>query len=109
MNSNILYSDSLVEISADTMLFRRYYFPVGARRINLSEIERVIVQNPTFSTGKYCLQGNGELRAWFAMDLQRPKRTKIFIIIQHGKWRRIGFTVEDEATVEQLFRERQLL
>jgi hypothetical protein len=109
MNSNILYSDSLVEISADTMLFRRYYFPVGARRINLSEIERVIVQNPTFSTGKYCLQGNGELRAWFAMDLQRPKRTKIFIIIQCRKWRRIGFTVEDEATVEQLFREQRLL
>jgi hypothetical protein len=109
MNSNILYSDSLVEISTDTMLFRRYYFPAGARRIKLSEIERVLVQDLTFSTGKYRLQGSGDLRTWFAMDLQRPNRTKIFIIIQRRKWRRIGFTVEDEATVERVLRERQLL
>jgi hypothetical protein len=109
MNAASLYSDSLVEISPDTMLFRRYYFPAGARRIKLSDIERVIVQTSTIATGKYRLQGNGGLRTWFSMDLQRPKRTKIFIIILHKKWRRIGFTVEDEAPVEQIFRERQLL
>ncbi len=109
MNPDILYSDSLVEISAETMLFRRYYFPAGARRINLADIERVIVQTPTFATGKYRLQGDAGWRTWFTLDLQRPKRTKIFIIILRKKWRRIGFTVEDEAPVERLFRERQLL
>jgi hypothetical protein len=109
MNADVLYSDSLVEISADTILFRRYYFPVGRRRVRLSEVEHVVVQNPTFATGKYCLQGSEGWHTWFPMDRQRPKRTKIFLIILRKKWRRIGLTVEDEATVEQLFRERHLL
>jgi hypothetical protein len=109
MNADVLYSDNLVEISTETILFRRYYFPVGARRIKLSDIERVLVQTPTFATGKYRLQGNGGWRTWFSMDLHRPNRTKIFIIILRKKWRQIGFTVEDEATVEQIFRARQLL
>jgi hypothetical protein len=109
MNADALYSDSLVEISADAILFRRYYFPVGAKRLKLADIERVVVQTPTFATGKYRLQGSGDLRTWFPMDLQRPKRTKIFIVILRHKWRRIGFTVEDEAAVERILRERRLL
>jgi len=109
MNADVLYADSLVEISADTILFRQYYFPFGARRLRLADIERVVVQKPTFATGKYRLQGSGGLRTWFPMDLQRPKRGKIFILMLRNKWRRIGFTVEDEAAVERLLRERQLL
>ncbi len=109
MNTDVLYSDHLVEISAETILFRRYYFPSGAKRLRLSDIERVVIQRPTFTTGKYRLQGSGGWRTWFPMDLQRPKRGKIFVLILRNKWRRIGFTVEDEATVERLLRERQLL
>jgi hypothetical protein len=109
MDTDVLYADSLVEISADTILFRRYYFPIGTRRLKLSDIERVIIQTPTFATGKYRLQGSGGWRTWFPMDLQRPKRSKIFLLILRNKWRRIGFTVEDEAAVERILRERQLL
>jgi hypothetical protein len=109
MNADVLYSDSLVEISTETMLFRRYYFPAGARRIKLSHIERVLVQTPRHATSKYRLQGNAGWRTWYSMDVHRPNRTKLFIVILRDKWRRIGFTVEDEATVEQIFRERQLL
>lgn len=109
MNAEVLYSDSLVEISPETILFRRYYFPFGAKRLKLSDIDRVVVQKPTFATGKYRLQGSAGLRTWFPMDLQRPKRHRIFVILLRNKRRRIGFTVEDEATVEQILRERQLL
>ena len=109
MNADPLYSDGLVEISAETILFRRYYFPFGAKRLKLSDIERVVVQTPTFSTGKYCLQGSEGVRTWFPMDLQRPKRGKIFLILLRSKWRRIGFTVESETAVEQLLRARELL
>jgi hypothetical protein len=109
MNGDILYSDRLVEISAETILFRRYYFPVGARRLKLSDIERVVVRTPTITTGKYRLQGSGGLRTWFPMDWQRPHRSKIFVMILRNRWHRIGFTVEDEAAVERILRERQLL
>jgi hypothetical protein len=108
MNVDILYSDRLIEISADTILFRQYYFPMGARRLKLSDIERVVVRTPSFISGKYRLQGSGDLRTWFPMDRQRPNRSKIFVLILRNKWRRIGFTVEDEVAVERILRERQL-
>ena len=109
MPTDILYSDKLIEISADTILFRQYYFPIGARRLNLTDIERVVMRTPTFVTGKYRLQGSAWLRTWFPMDRQRPKRSQIFILILRNKWRRIGFTVEDEAAVERILQARQLL
>jgi hypothetical protein len=109
MNADVLYSDHLVEISAETILFRRYYFPFGAKRLRFSDIERVVVQEPSFATGKYRLQGSAGLHTWFPMDLYRPRRSKIFCMILRGKKHRIGFTVEDEAAVEHILRERNLL
>ena len=44
MSADILYSDSLVEISTETILFRRYYFPVGAKRLKLIDVERVKIR-----------------------------------------------------------------
>ena len=109
MSVDILYSDSLIEISDDSIVFRRYYFPIVARRLKLSDIERVVVRTPTFANGKYRLQGSGDLRTWFPMDLRRPTRQKIFIVVLRHKWRRIGFTVEDEAAVERILQARRLL
>ena len=109
MSTDILYSDNLVEISAETILFRRYYFPLGAKRLKLSDIERVIVQEPNFSTGKYRLQGSAGLHTWSPWDLQRPKRNKIFLIILRNQRRRIGFTVENDVALEQILRERALV
>jgi hypothetical protein len=109
MNANVLYSDSLVEISAETILFRRYYFPFGAKRLKLSEIEGVVVQQPSFSTGKYRLQGSAGLHTWSPMDLQRPRRSKIFFIRLRSQKLRISFTVEDAAAVEQILQEKNLL
>jgi len=109
MNNEILYSDRLIEISTETILFRRYYFPVGAKRLKLADVERVIVQTPGFFTGKYRLQGSAGLHTWFSLDLQRPKRSRIFLLILRNQKRRIGFTVEDEAALEQILRARELI
>jgi hypothetical protein len=109
MNADVFYSDSLVEISVETILFRRYYFPFGAKRLKLSDIERVVVQTPSFSTGKYRLQGSAGLHTWSPMDLQRPRRSKIFFVRLRSQKLRISFTVEDAAAVEHILRQRNLL
>jgi hypothetical protein len=109
MTQDVLYSDSLVEISTETILFRRYYFPFGAKRLRLADIERVIIQKPTFSNGKYRLQGSAGLHTWFAMDLQRPRRSMIFRLLLRNRRLCIGFTVEDEAMVEQILHQKELL
>jgi hypothetical protein len=109
MHANVLYSDNLIEISTDTILFRRYYFPLGSKRLKLSDIARVVIQQPSFSTGKYRLQGSSGLHTWSPLDLQRPQRSKIFSMHLHSKKLRISFTVEDEMTVELILREKNLL
>jgi hypothetical protein len=109
MNADVLYSDKLVEISAETILFRRYYFPLGAKRLKLSDIESVVAQEPSFSNGKYRLQGSAGLHTWSPMDLQRPRRTKIFFVRLRSHKLRISFTVEDAAVVEHILREKNLL
>jgi hypothetical protein len=109
MDANVLYSDSLVEISTETILFRRYYFPFGAKQLKLSDIEGVVVQEPNFSTGKYRLQGSAGLHIWSPMDLQRPRRTKIFFMRLRSRKLCISFTVENAATLERILRERDLL
>jgi hypothetical protein len=109
MKADVLYSDSLVEISSETILFRRYYFPFGTKRLKLSDIECIVVRIPRFSTGKYRLQGSAGLHTWSPMDLQRPKRRKIFFTRLRSQKLCISFTVEDDATVEHIFREKHLL
>ena len=109
MKADILYSDSLVEISVETILFRRYYFPFGMKRLKLSDIERVIVQHPSFSTGKYRLQGSAGLHTWSPMDLQRPRRKKIFFTHLRSQKLCISFTVEDDGAVEHILREKNIL
>lgn len=98
MNKKILYTDGLIELTDDSILFRNYYYPFGSRRVTLSEVDTVRVKKPTISTGKYRYYGTGDFRTWFPPD-SRSSRDKIFIMTLKNKWWRIGFTVEDSQSV----------
>ncbi|MDE3059113.1 MAG: hypothetical protein KGJ59_14270 [Bacteroidota bacterium] len=96
----ILYKDSLIEISADSILLKRYYFPFfTSKPIRFEQIQTITAEEPTLLNGKWRLQGTTDFRTWFPLDLARPKRDKIFFISLKGKTIRIGFTVEDSDTV----------
>ncbi len=105
MPADILYSDTLVEISAHSILFRQYYFPVGSRRINLNEVESVRILKPTFMQGKWRIHGTGDFRTWFPRDMDRPSRDAIFLLKRRKGWWRIGFTVEDANLVKDILTE----
>ena len=99
-NTKILYSDRLVEISGDGILFRRYYFlALSARFVPYSEIDHVDVRKPTIATGNWRLGGSSSPGSiWFPLDWHRPSRDRIFrASLKNGK--AIGFTVEDSALV----------
>ena len=95
---SVLYSDKLIEISNDSILIRKYYFPFGSKRVNLAEIENVTAYKPTILSGAYRYWGTGDFRTWYPPD-NRSKRDKIFIMKLKEKWWQIGFTVEDSQTV----------
>ena len=77
MNKDILYSDSLVEIKNDSILFRRYSFFERDRMVLFSDIEKIVVKKATIWNGKFRFHGTGDFRTWFPKDFQRYKRDKI--------------------------------
>ena len=104
--SPIPYSDELIEISDDSIRFRDYYFPRGARTVELSAIERVDVLAPTLLNGRWRIHGTGDLRTWFPRDPRRPTRDRIFVARLRGRWRRIGFTAADADAAQRALAER---
>jgi hypothetical protein len=107
--SKVLYSDALVEISEESILFYNYYFPTGNKRVRLDQISKIKILESTIWTGKWRLAGTGDFRTWFPTDYDRPSRDKIFILLLKNKWRRIGFTVENSTAAAKIFIDKGLL
>ena len=100
-----LYEDSLIRMTEESILFRHYYFPFGAKRIELASIASVEVLKPSLLSGRWRIHGTGDFRTWFARDTRRPRRDLLFVLHRRGKWRRIGFTAEDSAAVMKIFKD----
>jgi hypothetical protein len=110
MDGKSLYSDSLVSIDANTITFRRYFFPTGKSKIvSLSDIERIEVRAPTLWNGKWRIHGTGSFKTWYPCDMKRPCRDRIFVAILKNQWINIGFTVENADLVEGIFRKKNLI
>ncbi len=103
-----IYADKLIEITENSILFKSYYFPFGSKRMELSDIDYVEVTKPTLLSGKWRIHGSGDFRTWFARDLKRPKRDRLFIIHLRNRWRRIGFTVEDSNRLINVLKDRNI-
>ena len=104
-----LYSDSLVDITGSSILFKTYYFPFGSKRVRLADIAGVAALKPTLGNGRYRIHGTGDLQTWFVGDWHRPSRPIIFLASLRGTSRRIGFTVEDAGEVERILRDKNMI
>ena len=103
------YSDRLIELNSDSIIFRHYYFPIGgSKRVLLDNVKQVESLRPTLLNGKWRLWGTSTLRRWFPLDFKRPSRDRIFRITLNSGFQ-IGFTAENGRTVEDLFKRKGLL
>ena len=107
--SGTSYHDSLVAITGDSILFKRYNIVERDRLVLFSDIEKIIVKPASIWNGKFRFHGTGDFHTWFPKDFQRYKRDKIFFAFIRNKWWRIGFTVEDSAAVIKIFQEKGLI
>lgn len=106
---NTLYSDSLIEITDQEIVFRRYYFPFGGdRRVSLSQIASIQIRPPSIWFGSWRIWGGGP-QTWFPLDWARPSRDAIFVAFLRGGFVRVGFTVERSKEVAEILRQRGLL
>ncbi|MGD0279456.1 MAG: hypothetical protein ABSC11_09135 [Smithella sp.] len=104
-----MYSDSLVTITGESILFKRYDIFERDKLVFFSNIKKIIVQNPSIWNGKFRFHGTGDFHTWFSRDFQRYKRDKILFAYIRDKWWRIGFTVENSAAVIKIFQEKGLI
>ncbi|MBI5607178.1 MAG: hypothetical protein HY879_27920 [Deltaproteobacteria bacterium] len=110
MKTGVLYSDSLVVLTEDRILFEHYYFPIGGRKVVLlADIERITVEPPTLWNGKWRLHGTGNFKTWFPQDYKRPKRDRIFFATLRSQGVNIGFTVENGDQMEKILRDKNLI
>jgi hypothetical protein len=108
--AKMIYKDNLVTITEEKIIFEHYYFPTGKKKAVLfADIEWIKVKHSSLRNGKWRIHGTGNFKTWFPRDTQRPQRDKIFFAKIKGQWVDIGFTVEDSAQVERIFRKIDLL
>lgn len=109
MATETIYSDSLVSINPESILFKRYSIFERDRLVLFSDIERIIIKDCTAWNGKFRFHGTGDFHTWFPKDFQRYKRGKIFFAFIRDRWWQIGFTVEDSAAVIKIFQAKGLI
>lgn len=110
MTTEFIYTDRLVTITNDDIIFHHYYVFTGKKKVvKLDNIKCISVKKPTLWNGKWRLHGTGNFKIWFPKDYSRPRRDRIFIATLKGQWVNIGFTVEDGARVEEILRSKSLI
>jgi hypothetical protein len=110
MHIQPIYSDSLVIITDDAIIFKRYYYPTREpKRVMFADIKRIVARKPTLWNGKWRLHGTGTFTTWFPEDQNRPTRDKIFFVKRKKQLVKIAFTVEDSRRVEEILRQKGLI
>jgi hypothetical protein len=103
-----MYSDSLVQITAESLVLNDYYFPGVAKTIPLEDLIKVRVLPPGLMTGQWRIWGMGFQPVWFAMDWSRPWRDAIFVAFIQDATLAAGFTAESSSEVIRALEERKV-
>lgn len=107
LSEQVLYSDKLVEIKGDEILFHKYYFPtLSDKKLKYSEVEKIEIVQPTIKNGKFRYWGTGDFLHWFPVDNLRSKRNVIYILHKKNKRIRVGFTVENSELVIEILKQK---
>ena len=92
-----IFQDKKLEIYRDIVIIKDYYAPRFDKKLRISDIENVWVENLTFLGGKYRLWGTGAFRRWFPFHLGRETKDKALVIRRKsGVLKAIKITLDTE-------------
>jgi hypothetical protein len=80
------YDDGRVACTDQGITIRRYYFPIGTKRIPYQAI-REVRQVKMSALGKTRIHGSGDLVHWFNFDPHRPRKETALVIHPDGRIR----------------------
>jgi hypothetical protein len=104
-----LYSDNLVVITREILVFYNYYFWGCGKTVPVREIDRIETLKTGVNNGSWRLWGSSSLMGWMPMDWRRPSRDSIFLLHYKNKKFQIGFTVENSALAESVLKQTGLI
>jgi len=96
------YSDRWIEVSANGLLIRWYYFPAGTKRIPFERIRSVSKVNMGALTGRGRIWGTANPGLWAHLDPGRPRKQVAFIVSTGGSVSSF-ITPDDPAAFESAF------
>ncbi|HCF56824.1 MAG TPA: hypothetical protein DFS52_02350 [Myxococcales bacterium] len=99
------YRDKYLTFDEDGLTIRKYYYPVGDRRITYDEIRRFEERALGIWTGRWRIWGTGDFRHWYHLDTNRPFKSRAFVLETGGRFKSV-ITPDDPDTVLRLLRER---
>lgn len=104
------YADSLVEITDEDILLKKYYFPTFASKlIKLAKIEKIQIIKKTLFDDEFKVMGTSDFQTWYPLDSLRHKRKFLYLIFEKNKRRKIAFTVEDDDKFKSLLADRGVI
>ncbi len=96
-----LYRDSVVRMSHDAIVIRRYYWPLGRKRIRYGEIRGFTARPLRPWHGQFRIQGVDHRGRWYSRDSNRPEKDRA-IDLAVGRVIRPVLTPDDVDTVLEI-------
>ena len=119
MKGEILYKDSLIIISDETIILKHYYLPFISKIISFHNIEKIetleirapetVLYFPIFGWRVFGLGIIGRHITWFPFDLARSWRDLVFIISYKNQRIKSGFSVANSQLVAEILKEKEWL
>lgn len=104
-----LYQDTNLTLDEVGITIRGYYFPhYGARRIPWRSLRSVDEQSLTWRVGKYRIWGMGLQLWWFNCDVQRGRKSRVFVL-DTGSALRAAITPDEPEKLREALRARGFL
>jgi hypothetical protein len=96
------YRDARITCDGDGIRIGWYYFPAGSKLIRWADVRQVEEHDmgTGIGHGRWRIWGSGDLRHWFNLDGNRPKK-RLAYIFHLGGWTRPVLTPDDPAAFKQ--------
>lgn len=101
--SHLTYRDDVVRLDADGIVIRRYYWPLGRKRVDFDAIQAWHTF-PLTGMARYRVHGWGYPRRWYHRDPERSSK-EVGLELDTGAWLRPVITPVEPVTVLDLLRE----
>jgi hypothetical protein len=103
------YRDRFVHMDGQGITVRWYGFPFGTKHVPWTALRGATRRTIGPLTGQWRLWGTGDLKHWYHLDPERPRKTEAFVLDLDGGWFRPVLTPDDPAAFSMQLRKHGVI